>query len=161
MTADRLFNRLATYLRAKVEANGGIFAPSETVAETMGMLAVSPVKWRCILQWQREDDTGARGEMAMKLLVIVQQAKGLDVDKGADVTITKAGGKDALLKRFHQVAGWVRAIRWTNADVSKEPMKLMAAYWLNDPSFPTRQIAGEFGIKYGLEAVTVEELTIP
>lgn len=160
MTADRLINALAAHLTPLVTAEKGVLALSETVADTMGMLSASPNQWRCILQWQREDDTGARGEMLMKCLVIVQQSRGLDIAKGADVTVTK-GERKPLLSRFSQVAGWVRAIRWTNPDVSREPMKLLAAYWLNDPTFPTRQIAGEFGIKYGLTPVEVVEIEIP
>lgn len=161
MTSDRIFNAIAGYLSPKVVADKGVFAVSETVAETMGMLAASPASWRCILQWQREDDvSGARGVMQAKFLVIVQQAKGLQIDKGADVTVSSAG-KDALLKRFNTVAGWVRGLRFPNADTEQQPMKLLAAYWLNDPTFPTRQISGEFATSYGLDAVELTNVTIP
>lgn len=161
MTSDRIFNALAAHLASQAQAARGIFARSETVAETMGMLAAAPLSWRCILQWQREDDMShARGVMRVRFLVIVQQAKGLGIDKGADVTVS-TDGRDALLKRFHQVAGWVRGIRFTNEDCDQQPMALLSAYWLADPTFPTRQIAGEFATSYGLDPVPLTNITIP
>lgn len=160
MTSDRIFNAIGAYLQPLVEADQGVFSPSETVADTMAMLAASPTRWRCILQWQREDDVpNARGVMQAKFLVIVQQARGLQVEKGADITLSK-DGKDALLKRFNKVAGWVRGLRFSNEDTDQQPMKPAAFYWLNDPTFPTRQIAGEFTTSYALTSVPLATITI-
>lgn len=160
MTSDRIFNALAAHLEPKVVAAGGVFAPSETVAETLALLGLTPTSWRCILQWQRDDDTANRGESRAKFLLIVQQGKTLSVVKGADVATGQAG-RDAILKRFNAASAWLRAVQFSNPDVSKEPMKQGSAYWLNDPTIPTRQIAGEFMVAYGLDAVDLEGVTIP
>lgn len=160
MTSDRLFNALAAYLSPKVLAAGGVFSPSETVAETLALLAQSPMGWRCILQWQREDDTGARNENKLKVLLVVQQGQGLGVAKGASLTLTRPGS-EPLLKRFNIVAGWVRAVQFTNPDVEKKPLQQLSAYWLHDPAIPTRQIGGEFAVCYGLDSVTLVDVTIP
>lgn len=160
MTSDAIFNRLAAHLKSLVEGEGGIFAASETVAETLSMLGQSPGRWRCILQWQREDDTAARNELRLGVLLIVQQGKGMAIDKGSDVTVSRAGDS-ALLARFNQAAAWMRAVWFTNEDIAKEPMRQGNAQWLNDPNFPTRQISGEFSIAYGPTAVQLVPLTVP
>ena len=160
MTSDLIFNAVAAYLKSQVEAHQGIFAPSETVAETLAMLAQSPGRWRCILQWQREDDTSTavRNELRLKLLLIVQQSKGLSIDKGADVTVLRAGDP-ALLTRFNQAAAWMLAITFTDRDIERSALKQGNAQWLNDPQFPTKQISGEFSICYGPSPVTLVQLT--
>ena len=160
MTSDRLFNALAAYLEPKVKKERGVFAPAETVAETLAMLAQGPGQWRCILQWQREDPTGNRGEMEMKFLVIIQQSKGLGVMPGADMMIKRAND-DALLTRANQVWRWVRMITFDNPDIDKTPIAQGKTQWLTDPSFPTRQISAEFGIRYVLEPVELVHLTVP
>ncbi len=160
MTSDRLFNALAAYLEPKVKAARGVFAPAETVAETLAMLAQGPGQWRCILQWQREEPTGNRGEMEMRFLVIVQQAKGLGVMPGADM-MTDRAGDDPLLKRANKVWRWMRAITFDNADIDRTPVAQGKTQWLTDPNFPTRQISAEFGIRYGLEPVELVHLTVP
>jgi hypothetical protein len=158
MTSDRIFNALAAYLKPKVEAEGGTFSPSETVAETLAFLGQSPGRWRCILQWQREDDTPNRNELQMKFLVIVQQGKGLPAQAGADVAKARAGDK-SLLQRFNETAAWVRAACFTNQDIRREPIKQHNAQWVTDPAFPTRQISGEFSVFYGPSPVTLQALT--
>lgn len=156
MTSDRIFNALADYLLPLVTKAGGVFSPSETVAETLSLLATGPTTFRCILQWQRDDDTRTRGELGAKFLLIIQQGKSLNIAKGADATV----GRDSLLVRFNKAAQWMRAVRFMNDDISSEPMKQLSAYWMHDPSIPTRQIAGEFMVNYGQEAVDIVNLTI-
>lgn len=156
MTSDRIFNALADYLSPLVTKAGGSFSPSETVAETLSLLATGPATFRCILQWQRDDDTRTRGELGAKVLLIIQQGKSLNIAKGADATV----GRDSVLARFNMAARWMRAVRFLNPDISKEPMKQMSTYWMHDPSIPTRQICGEFSVNYGPDAVDIIDLEI-
>lgn len=158
MTSDRIFNCLARHLEALVTANGGVFAASETVAQTLSMLVQGPGRWRCILQWQREDPA-QRGENELKVLVVVQQAIGLSIKSGEDVTV-KRGDDLALLPRANQVFAWLRAVTFDNPDIDKPPLSQGKTQWLADPSFPTRQISAEFAIKYGLEPVNLVHLTV-
>lgn len=155
MTSDRLFAAIAKHLAPKVAKAGGVFSVSDTVAQTLELLALSPNAWRCILQFQRDDDTNTRGELKAKFLVIVQHSKGLEVQHNSG-QVLDAGVKKSLLKRFNEVAGWMRAIHFKNTDVDQQPMHQGNAYWLHDKDIPTRQIAGEFSINYGAERVTVE-----
>lgn len=181
MTPERIFNSLAAFLRTRVEARGGVFAESETVAHTLSMLSGSPGRWRVIQQWQREDDTDNRTETTMRLLVIVQQGgQNLGVKPGDAITVQRPSALAAttvdsdlptvdsetasldnapLMVQVTRVCQWLRAVRWTNKDIIAEPLKRRSAYWLNDPDFPTRQIATEWEIKFTSERISTVELT--
>lgn len=152
MTSERIFQALADRLSLLVREDRGVFTPSQTVEETMSLLSQAPGSWRCILQWQREDPTGERGEMRMKVLLIVQAARGLDVRTGADAM--------PLLARFNKAAAWIRAVYFDNTDIAREPWQQGATQWLVSPDFPTRQISGEFSLRYGLSAVDLVKLTV-
>lgn len=157
MTAERILNAVAAFLRPKVEAAGGVFALSETVARTLSLLSQGPGKWRVILQYQRGAATGNRGERVMTMLIIVQAAQTLGVQPGDAVSVAD----DALMQRCTQVCAWARSMRFTNQDMQQQwpQMEMGADYWLNDPSFPTRQIAHEFMVRYAQSGVTTEEVT--
>jgi hypothetical protein len=179
MTAERLLNAIAGFLEPQVTAAGGVFALSETVARTISLLSGSPGRWRVIVQWQRTEPTGNRGERRMTLLVIVQQSgQNLGVNPGDVITVNRPsalslttaddGGAPTvdsdtaslnnapLMQRCTQVCAWVRSLRFTNQDVQQQwpVMQPGADYWLNDPAFPTRQIAHEFTVNFGLSQVT-------
>lgn len=157
MTPERILNATASFLRSKVEAEGGVFALSETVARTLALLSQGPGKWRVILQYQRGAPTGNRGERVMTMLIIVQAAQTLGVQPGDAVSVAD----DALLKHCTQVCKWTRSMRFVNADIQQQwpQMEMGADYWLNDPNFPTRQIAHEFMVKYSQDGVTTEDVT--
>lgn len=161
MTSDRIFAGLAAYLEPRVKAAGGVFSPSDTVDATLGLLAQAPTSWRCILQWQREDDTPNRNEMRARFLLIIQQGKGLSVNTADGLTLFGASApQPPLLQRFNTAAAWLRAVVFANTDVRQQPIKQINAQWLNDPTFPTRQISGEFEIFYALQPVPLAPLTI-
>ncbi|WP_395737458.1 hypothetical protein [Prosthecobacter sp.] len=184
MTPERIINAMSAYLRPKVEAAGGVFALSETVANTLSLLSGSPGRWRLILQFQREDGTANRGERKLTLLIIVQQGgQNLGVKQGDAITVARPASLSAttadndgpltvdsgtaslnnapLMQRCSQTCKWVRSIKFLNRDIRQDwpQMQEGAAYWLNDPSFPTRQIAHEFSVLYSQDAITTEEAT--
>ena len=167
MTSERILNALATFLRTKTVAAGGVLALSETVANTLAMLGTGmPGSFRVILQWQREAGTGNRGEREMTFLVIVQQGgQNLSINPGDVVSVTRPAGADdnnaALLQRCTQVCAWVRAIKFSNADVQQHMPVCVpgTASWVHDPSFPTRQIAHEFAVRFANEPTTQETIT--
>lgn len=160
MTSERIFACLCRYLEPKVQAANGIFAQSETVEETLGMLTSSPGRWRCILQWQREEPVpNARGVHELSLLVIIQQAKGLPAQSGLGAVLAQPGHK-ALLERANEVFRWMRAVVFDNHDIDKVPLRQGKTQWMSDPAFPTRQISAVFSLNYGLETVTMQHLTV-
>ncbi len=183
MTPERILNATAGFLRFKVEAAGGVMAVSETVAHTLSLLSGSAGRFRVILQFQREAATANRAERALTMLIIVQQGgQNLSVNPGDAITVSRPASLSAttvdndgpltmdsptaslnnaaLMQRCTQVCKWVRGMRFTNADIQQQwpQMEEGAAYWLADPSFPTKQIAHEFTVKYGPEAVTTEAI---
>lgn len=183
MTAERLLNATAAYLRTKTLAEGGVFDLSDSVASTLRLLATGAGKFRVILQWQREAPMGeARGGRSMTMLVIVQQGKDLSVNPGDAVSVSRPAGLSAttadgelptadsataslnnapLMQRNTQVRQWCRALVFANADVQRQwpVMEPGASYWLNDPTIPTRQIANEFTVKFAEGAVTTASVT--
>lgn len=184
MTSERILNAVAAFLRPKVLAAGGVFALSESVANTLSLLSGGAGRFRVIVQFQREAPLGdARGGRVLTLLIIVQHGgQNLSVNPGDAVTVVRPASLSAttadsdaptsdsetaslnnaaLMQRCSQVCQWARSIRFLNADIMQEwpQMKPGASYWLNDPSFPTRQIAHEFMVGFSLDSVTVENVT--
>ena len=148
MTAATILNSLAAYLQPIIEAEKGVFEPSGTVEDTLAKLQQAPGRWRCILQWQREDDLGvSKAVTSMTILVIVQQARGLAIAKGKDVSTNRAGDP-SILDRAEFVRDLVRGARFVHDQLDKGFLG-KASYWLVDPKFPTRQLAMEFTISYG------------
>lgn len=160
MDATTILNAAGDYLKTKVEAAGGVFELSGTVDDTLAKLAQSPGRWRVLLQWQREDDQGStRTATIMKLLLIVQQAKGLNVRAGADVSVAR-GSDPSLLERVEQTRQWMRGLRLQHAQIGGRGFEGGASYWLSDPAFPTRQIAMEFSIMYGRGPTDTETIEL-
>lgn len=158
MTPERILNAVAAFLRPKVVAEGGEFELSSTVARTLSLLGGGPGKFRVILQYQREAATGNRGGRALTMLVIVQQSiPNLAANPGDAISVNE----DALLARCTQVMKWARSIRFLNQDIQQDWPQMMPGsnYWLNDPGFPTRQIAHEFIVTFGADGVTTEDVT--
>lgn len=174
MTSERIINAVAGFLRTKVEAAGGVFALSETVAHTLSLLSGGAGRFRVIVQWQREAATGNRGEREMTFLVIVQQGiSTLGVNPGDGVSVQRPAGmlesttadsttsglnNAPLMQRCTQVCAWTRSIKFSNADVQQQMPACVPgnAYWLNDPSFPTKQIAHEFTVRFANDSTTAE-----
>lgn len=152
MTSDRIFAALSAHMETQVTAAGGRYDASETVEQTLALLGNAPGSWRVILQWMEDKPTGERGEMQVTVLLIVQSARGLDVRPGADAM--------PLLRRFNQAASWLRAVWFDNSDIERAPWRQGNTGWLVSPDFPTRQIKGEFSIKYGLNEVELVRLTV-
>lgn len=183
MTPERILNSVAAFLTPKVQREGGVLALSETVANTLSLLSGSPGRFRVIVQFQR-DAPANRGERAVTMLVIVQQGgqnlgvkpgDAVSISRPASLSVTTADSDSAptadsetaslnnapLLQRCTQVCAWLRSINFKNRDIKQDWPQMMqgAAYWLNDPAFPTRQIAHEFTVHYGQSQVTTEEVT--
>ena len=143
---------IGAYLQPLVEAEGGIFALSGTVEDTLAMLSQAPGRWRCLCQWQREQAQGStKTAVQATFLFIVQQAKGLHVNPGFDVQ-NKRADDPALLDRANFVMQAMRACRISHSQIDPAGFMLGSRYWLADPRFPTRQIAMEFTLLYGLDA---------
>ena len=185
MTSERLLNAIAGFLRPKVESAGGEFALSETVANTLSLLGGSPGRFRVILQWQQEQPTGNRGEEEMTFLVIIQQGgQNLGIKPGDAITIQRPSGLSALtadsdgpltvdtdraslnnaplMQRCTQFHKALRSLKFTNADINQQMPHCAPgrAYWLNDPSFTTRQIAKEFKVRFANDATAAETITV-
>lgn len=152
MTSNRIFEAVSSHLDAQVRQAGGRFDPSETVEQTLALLGQAPGSWRVVLQWMEDKPTGERGEMQITLLLIVQSGRGLDARPGADAM--------PLLRRFNQVAAWLRGVWLDNADIERAPWRQGNTGWLVSPEFPTRQIKGEFHLNYGLDEVELVRLTV-
>lgn len=186
MTAERLFNTLSTYLKAKTLAEGGVFSQSETVEQTLSLLSGSAGRFRVILQWQQEKPGSGRGVREMTVLVIVQMGgQNLSINPGdllsvqrpsslsattADAEMptvdsgTASFNNSSLLHRASQVCGWMLGIHFpTHADVQNQwpVMEPGRYYWLTAPGLPTVQRAHEFTVSYGPDAVEAVALTIP
>ena len=183
MTSERILNAIAAYLRPQVEDAGGVFALSETVANTLALLSGSPGRFRVILQWQQENPTGNRGEEEMTFLVIVQHGgQNLGVNPGDAITVTRPSALEAttadsdaptadsdranlnnapLMQRCTQIYKLVRAIKFTNQDIQQQMPQCVPhrAYWLNDTSFPTRQSAQEFKVLFANDATSSTNVT--
>ncbi|NBW10990.1 MAG: hypothetical protein EBR82_23465 [Caulobacteraceae bacterium] len=141
-------------------AAGGTLDLSETPSDTLSQLKAGPSRWRVILQWLRETALGeTRSVSDLSFLVIVQQARGLSVQPGADVQTTRAGDA-ALLAQFHRVVSWVRALRLSHPQIDERGPQYQSAYWLYEPDCPTRQIAAEFSIGYGLGPIEIVEILV-
>lgn len=182
MTSERLLNAIAAYLRPKVVAAGGVFELSADVANTLSLLATSAGRLRVVLQWQRESKTENRAEREMTFLVIVQHGiSTLGINSGDGVSVTRPASlsgstaddahltADAspasfnnapLLMRCTQVCAWVRALIFSNTEITRRFPACEAgnAYWLNDASFPTKQIAHEFAVRFTGDIVTAVEV---
>jgi hypothetical protein len=177
MTSERILNAVATYLRTKVTAEGGMLDLSDSVDSTLRLLGTSAGRFRVIVQWQREAPMGeARGGRTLTMLVIVQQGKDLSINPGDAVSVSRPASmlqttladsttsslnNAPLMQRNTQVRTWCRAIKFSNADIAQQwpAMQPGASYWLNDPNIPTRQIANEFTVAFGESAVTTESVT--
>jgi hypothetical protein len=184
MTSERIINAVAAFLKTKVEAAGGVFSLSETVANTISLLSGSAGRFRVILQWQRESGDEPRGQRTMTMLIIVQQGgQNLSVNPGDAITVTRPSSLStttadddgpltadsptaslanaALMQRCTQVCQWARSIRFLNPDIQQSfpQMKPGSSYWLNDASFPTKQIAHEFMVQFAMDALTLENVT--
>lgn len=160
MTSARILLALKSYLEPLTTANGGVFELSGTPQGTLELLKAAPVKWRCILQWQREDQVGSSSAMIMRYLIVVQQAKGLSVDRGADVQTGRAGDP-AILSRLTQVCDWLRAAKLEHHQIDSSDMNPRSKYWLIDDSFPSRQAAAEFSLAYGCDPVEGQAIQVP
>lgn len=186
MTAERLFNALGAYLKAKTLAEGGVFAQSETVEQTLSLLSGSAGRFRVILQWQQERPGTGRAERQMTVLVIVQMGGGnlgvnpgelLSVQRPSSLSATTADAEmptvdsgtasfnnSSLLHRASQVCGWMLGIHFpTHPDVQPHwpVMEPGRYYWLADPKLPTVQRAHEFTVTYAPDEVEAAPLTIP
>lgn len=184
MTSERIINAVAGFLRPKVETAGGVFSLSETVAHTLSLLSGSAGRFRIILQWQRESGDEPRGQRTMTMLIIVQHGgQNLSINPGDAITVSRPSSLSAttvdsdgpltvdsdtaslnnapLMQRCTQVCQWARSIRFVNADIQQQwpQMKPGASYWLNDASLHTKQIAHEFMVQFGMDAVTLENVT--
>lgn len=174
MTSERILNAIAAYLRPKVTTAGGVFDLSADVASTLSLLGTSAGRFRVVLQWQRERGTENRGEREMTFLVIVQQGVStLGINPGDGVSVSRPASmldttradsttsslnNAPLLQRCTQVHAWVRAVKFSNADV-RQQMPVCEpgnGYWLSDPNFPTKQIAQEFTVRFASELTTAE-----
>ncbi len=186
MTAERLLNAIATHLRTRVEAEGGVFDLSETVDETLSLLSHSAGRFRVVLQWQQEKPGGARGLREMTVLVIVQMGVGVPgVEPGELLSMQRLSALDgtsadsdeptadsdsaslnnaSLMHRCSQVCGWISALHFpAHADVQQH-WPVMAPgrfYWLNDPSIPTVQRAHEYSVSYAQNEVSLIAAAIP
>lgn len=159
MTAATILNSLAAHLDPKIRAEGGTFEPSGNVQDTLAKLANAPMRWRCILQWNGEDDLGqAKNVTRMGILVVVQQARGLSADPGKDVSQARAGDP-SLLDRVEFVADLVRGAHFVHDQISKRFLG-KGRKWLTDPAFPTRQIGLEFTIEFGRGATPIQQVPL-
>jgi len=87
MTPAVLLREIEDSLRPLVQGEGGELDVGETPEDTLSLLGVSPSNFRVILQWAGHDGDGATygSSRVGRIAVIVQAAKGMRVDRGADL----------------------------------------------------------------------------
>jgi hypothetical protein len=154
MNAPRILTSLDAHLRPLIAAQGGTLEICGTIEDTLARLAQAPGKWRVILQWQREEALGStRTAVELRFLAIVQQAKGMSIDAGADMHKERAGDP-ALLARVNLIRDLIRAVRWQHPEIDGTGPQLRATTWLTDPRLPTRQVSIEFSLQMGLDSIT-------
>lgn len=160
MTIPTLLNTLASYLRPLVESNNGVWALSETVEDTLALLTQAPNKWRCVLQWQRSEALGETATVAnVRFMLVIQQSKGLPATPLAGDATSRAGNPP-LLERADQVIAWVRQIRIASTETDRRGPYFSSAYWITDPTIPSRQLAAEFTLTMSLDAVQPQAVPV-
>ena len=120
MTPDLILSSLEDALRPLVVAEGGALFVSETPEETISLLSVSPKQWRCILQWashQGDADTYGSSKVG-EVSIILQCAKGLRVDRGADAhrPPVTAPEQRPILPLVALTGQWVRSITFLDGE---------------------------------------------
>ena len=160
MNAPTILASLEAYLKPLIAEEGGTLEICGTVEDTLARLAQSPGRWRVLLQWQREEALGStRTAVEMRFLVIIQQARGMGIDAGADMHKDRAGDP-SLRARMELVRGLVRGVRWAHPEIDGAGPQLRSTQWLSDPRFPTRQVSAEFGLIMGLDAISPAAIPI-
>ena len=113
MTPALILTLLQDALTPVVAAEKGRLFVSETPEETLSLLAVTPKQWRAILQWQGHDgDESTYGSSKVgKIGLIIQTARGLRADRGADAHQSPAGGEEKPILQLVAITGqWLRSL---------------------------------------------------
>lgn len=118
MTPALILTSLEDALKPLVAAEKGILDVSETPNDTLALLCKSPNKWRCILQWAGHDgdeDTHGTSKTG-SVAVIIQAAKGLQLDRGADAHRSRGDDARPILELVSLVNNWIRGILFTDEE---------------------------------------------
>lgn len=152
LTPDAMMTSLQRALEPLVAEAGGVLAVAADPEDALGMLAVAPLRWRLVLVFAGHGDhpEARAGVATAKLACIVQRAKGLPVNNGADATDAR-GTLPGLLALVSTVSQWVRAVSFPadcNVDVAGFAQTGSNALVLDNPA--TRQHQIDFAITLAL-----------
>jgi hypothetical protein len=118
MTPALLLRNLEDALRPLVTAEKGTVFVCETPEETLSLLANKPGAFRCLIQWMGHDgDPSTYGSSKTgRIAVILQTARGLRDDRGADAHRAPAapgsGGERPILELVSLVNTFVRSLTY-------------------------------------------------
>lgn len=169
MTPALLISALAESLEPAVAAMGGRLSVCETPEDTLGLLAVSPERWRCVVQWGGEDgDDATLGTSSeARVVVIVQTPRGKRADRGADAW-REAPGRNArpilelvdFAKRHlfslaftdDEQPGELRAdVHHSRSNGRAQCFRFVGGDWLEIEGVEIRQYEMTFAIRYASE----------
>ena len=112
MTPALILKSLEDALAPLVTAEKGELSVSDTPQSTLELLTNSPAKWRCILQWagHNGDEETYGSSKVGEVALIIQVAKGLQADRGADAHRSRSEGRRPILELVSLINNWVRGI---------------------------------------------------
>lgn len=167
MTQALLLQLIETALRPLVEITGGALNVSGDPAETIELLDTAPGGYRVILTLGGGvvlfPDNPTASEETVTL--ILQQAQGLEADKGAGIHRDAPGGRrTAIYSRLSKLIGWAHAITFPGyqdtgdnaGEIHCRGLEFRSWSWLVIDGLPTRQLAVNFAVKIAYDVATLE-----
>lgn len=173
MTPSLLLTSLDSALRPLIEAERGVLHVSESPEETISLLSVKPDGFRAVLQWQGEDgDDDTHGTSALaRIAIVLQVARGLRADRGADAHRPADGIVDAKpilhlsdsIKKFlfglvfvdeeAEEEGTLRSdIEHYKSGAKRQCFRFLSGDWLEIEGLEMRNYNMVFSIRYASRA---------
>lgn len=171
MSPALLLRTVEDALRPLIEAERGVLHVSETPEETISLLSVKPDGYRAILQWQGEDgDDSTFGTSSLaRLAIVLQVARGLRADRGADAHRAADGVVDAkpILELASSVKKHILNFLFVDEEAEEEGalradiehikskdrtqcFRFLSGDWLEIEDLESRQYNQTFSIRYAL-----------
>lgn len=115
---------LEDYLRPIVEADAGVLSVSETETDALEMLAGNaPDKWRVVLSCDGEtapEEFGRAGHVLGRVLVYLQQPKGLENPQRKSLHRARTGKQTPFLARLHWLIRKLRAVQFDHDEIDAQ-----------------------------------------
>jgi len=157
MTSALLLRLTEDALGPLIADEGGTLTVGTDPEHVLQILSNAPKKFRVVLMWEGSTaipDT--RGSAARgRVVVVVQQARGLGVKPGDDTHRARAGDMP-ILERAEQVAAFVRTLRFYQLDgnphseIECHGWQFLGGDWQPKENAPSRDYNQQFDIGYCL-----------